>query len=130
MTKQDLERLFEPAKYPAKEVVSQRKIAEKQFERTEIIDNLKHGFKNATIEAVLAFPEEHQDERKRFLMHVWKAYVIAMSVHNVSAVSAFEFVPVLTPYSLSRLFHSKVGPLLDESENDAKNGEGEDSDSQ
>ena len=77
MTLQEkLQALFKEAPEPKSEV-----------RRYESIRFLNGVFKDAVIRAAGDIPDDCKEELDGFLKHAWKAYVIAMSAHDMHVIS-------------------------------------------
>ena len=114
MTQQELEALF--AALPLQKKLTPKEKGEKDVIRHE----LQKTFSDAAIQVALEIPPEYKKARERFIEHVWKAYMIAASVHNEIFKLPPEIIDGINEYSLSKFYRGLWNDEDDNSSNDSK----------
>ena len=72
--------------------------------RYESINHLNNIFKQAVIQAATDIPDDCKEELNEFLKHAWKAYVIAMSTHDMHIIAPRRLRKRIGRWALTKLY--------------------------
>ena len=105
MHRYEIEKMFEPEPDPDLGISDSKNLAE--------VLRCLNEFKQFAILTACNVGDAHSEERRRFVEHVWKAYVIAASAAKKNAFHSHEIIASASEYALGRFFRSKVSAILD-----------------
>ena len=72
--------------------------------RYEFIHFLDNDYRDAVIQAAMDIPDDKA--REQFVKHTWKAYVIAMSTHDIHVIPSRLLVQGINRQALTRFYQT------------------------